>query len=178
MPFIKDPLSLLIETAETDIRQNTAGALRESTVRSNYASIESISESITYDPRIVPVINVNGEYFTEMNFLYPFMKSNNIKSISEALETIAEANNIDEIGILIESNGSVQEMISDAIKNGNKKMLDKIDDATNRVKNLTRGKKGKKGIKVKRKADKKPCPECGKINCECGKATKECGKNC
>lgn len=74
MPFVKDSLSLLIEASEADLRRNTRRAISESVVRSGYDRIEEAAEPVYYGPEIVPVVNIQGEYFTEMNFLHPYMK--------------------------------------------------------------------------------------------------------
>lgn len=169
MPFVKDSLSLLIEASAGDILSDTKTSFSEGAVRSGYESIEEASETVVYVPEMIPVVQIESEYYTEMNFLYPYMKTNHIKSISEALNNVAAANNLPEcsVGLLIESDCSVDATITKAIESGNQKKkdstLNKIKDAVNISDKLK-----KKGIKVKKK---KPvvCPECGKTVCECGK---------
>ena len=116
----------------------------------------------------VPVVNIQGEYFTEMNFLHPYMKSAKIKSIAEALNNVAEANGlpVGAVGLLIESGSNVSECINKAIESANpkkeKNVLDKIGksiDISDKLKS--------KGINVKKKKKGK-CPKCGKLKCECG----------
>lgn len=168
MPFVKDSLSLLIEASEVDLRRNTRRAISESVVRSGYDRIEEVAEPVYYGPEIVPVVNIQGEYFTEMNFLHPYMKSAKIKSIAEALNNVAEANGlpVGAVGLLIESGSNVSECIDKAIESANpkkeKNVLDKIGksiDISDKLKS--------KGINVKKKKKGK-CPKCGKLKCECG----------
>lgn len=169
MPFVKDSLSLLIEASASDLNYSTSRVMKESTVRSNYASIEEAAETVVYAPEIVPVVQVGNEFFTEMNFLHPFMKTNRIDSIAEALNIVAKANGLEEgaVGLLIESDKSVDECIGKALESGGAKKKDGVLDKIGKAVDLS-GKLKKKGIKVKRK---KPnvCPECGKVNCECKK---------
>ena len=168
MPFVKDPLSLLIEASDIDIKRNTKSAVRESAVRSSYDHIEEAAAPVYYGPQIVPVVEINGEYFTEMNFLHPYMKSAKIKSIAEALNNVALANGLSEggVGLLIESGDNVTECINKAIESANpkkeKSVLDKIDKAVG-ISDKLKG----KGINVKKKKKGK-CPKCGKLKCECG----------
>lgn len=169
MPFVKDSLSLLIETAGSDLTTNTKAAMNESVIRSSYNHIAEASEPVLYGPEVVPVVKAGGEYFTEMNFLQPFMKSSRIKSISEALNAVAEANGLEPgaVGILIESDEGVTECIEKAIESANPKKkkaaLDKMGKATDIVDKLKA-----KGVNVKKKIGIK-CKECGKVNCECKK---------
>lgn len=172
MPFVKDSLSLLIEASASDLNYSTTKVMKESTVRSGYASIEEVSESVVYGPEIVPVVQIGNEFFTEMNFLHPFMKTNRINSIAEALNMVARANGLREgaIGLLIESEKGVDECIGKALESGGNKKKDGVLDKIGKAVDLS-GKLKKKGIKVKKKkAD--VCPECGKVNCECSKKFK------
>ena len=50
MPFVKDPLSLLIEASDIDIKRNTKSAVRESAVRSSYDHIEEAAAPVYYGP--------------------------------------------------------------------------------------------------------------------------------
>lgn len=168
MPFVKDSLSLLIECAESDLKTNTKSIIRESSIRSGYESIPKASQFIRYDANIVPVISLDGEYYTEMNFLYPFMQSNGIKSISEALDLVAEANELPKnaVGLLIESCDSVNGCIDEAIKKGGKNkdsVFTKIGKALDLKDKLKA--KGKK-IKTKKECNE-TCSNCGKPVSEC-----------
>ena len=155
MPFIKDSFSILAECAAFDL-PDTKRIVRESHVRSAYDSIEEASEECYASPEIIPVIQIENEYFTEANFLAPFMRDSGIKSISEALDAVAEANNLGPktVGLLIESECAVSNMIEKACEKENSKIkdavLDKVDKATNLAKTLKN-----KGYPVKRKKNSK-----------------------
>lgn len=152
MPFVKDPLSLLIEASDIDLKRNTKVAVRESTVRSSYENIEEAAEPVYYGPDVVPVIKIGNEFFTEMNFLHPYMKSEGITSIAEALNNVSETNGLGKgsVGLLIESDGCVSDCINKAIESCNPKkensILNKVDKAVGVAKALK-----DKGINVKKK---------------------------
>lgn len=151
MPYIKDSFSILAECAAIDLA-GTDQHVRESDIISTYSNIQEISESYYASPEMVPVIKIDNEYFTETSFLAPFMRDNNVKSISEALDYVAEANNLPpkSVGLLIESKKTVTDMIGDACKKNNSKARDnainKLNKATDLVKNLK-----DKGYPCKRK---------------------------
>ncbi len=50
MPFVKNAMDLLIESAEIDLKTNTKSVVKESTVRSGYSSISEASKTISYGP--------------------------------------------------------------------------------------------------------------------------------
>ena len=166
MPFVKDPLSLLIETSKTDL-PNTKMIVKESTAMSGYNGIAEVSESVVYDPSMVTVVKIGNEFFTEMNFLYPYMKSNGITSVVEALNNVAEANNLNsgDVGLLFESEDKIECDLKEA-KTPKKKdnVIDKVGKAVN-----LKDKLKDKGINVKKKKSdkKKVCPKCKKDPCEC-----------
>lgn len=168
MPFVKDAMTLLIESADVDLKTDTKYVVKESKVRSGYSSISEASESIIYGPEVVPVVSLDGGYYTEMNFLYPFMSTNGIKSIAEALNYVAEANGLskDSVGLLIESEGDVNECINKAIESGSQKKKDNIISKIGKAIDLSDKLKGK-GIKVKKKKTEKKCPKCGKSESAC-----------
>ena len=154
--FIKDPYSLLVEAAENDLSVNTSMALTESQVNSIMESFDEVSEDVVYTAEMVSVIKVGDDYLTEMNALYPYMKSNGITSVAEALNNVAAVNGLQEkaVGLLIESDERTSEMLAEACKKGSKakeKALDKIKKATKIPAKLK-----KEGFPVKKKkADKK-----------------------
>ena len=154
--FIKDPYSLLVEAAENDLSVNTSMALTESQVNSIMESFDEVSEDVVYTAEMVSVIKVGDDYLTEMNALYPYMKSNGITSVAEALNNVAAVNGLQEkaVGLLIESDERTSEMLDEACKKGSKakeKALDKIKKATKIPAKLK-----KEGFPVKKKkADKK-----------------------
>ena len=152
--FIKDPYSLLAEAAELDLSINTAAALTESQVNTIMESFDEVDEDVVYTAEMVSVIKVGDDYLTEMNTLYPYMKSNNITSVAEALNNVAAVNGLQEkaVGLLIESDDRTAEMIQEACKKGGKakeKALDKIKKATKIPAKLK-----KEGFPVKKKKGK------------------------
>jgi hypothetical protein len=170
MPFVKDSLSLLIEASDIDTKRSSKSILRESAVRSSYKKIKKAANVVKYGPEIVPVIKMSdGKYYTEMNFLHPYMKSAGISSIVEALNNVALANDLDtnSVGLLIESDECVGDCISKAVECADPKrensVLNKIDKAVSLSDKLE-----SKGIAVRTKQEE-ICPECGKVKCECKK---------
>ena len=196
----KDSLTLLAEAADFDIANSAETAINESSILSTYEDIDEINEEVSYPAEMVPVVGIDGEAFTEMQYLAPFMTNNDITSVEEALDILAEVNNLPAkgVGLLVESQECVTDKINEALgksKKAHKNILDKIA----RGEKLT-GKLKKDGYKVKKKKSskhksakskrkyitkegKQVCPECGKYPCECGnveenskKVCKECGK--
>ena len=160
MPYIKDSFSILAECAAIDL-PDTRRVVRESEVRSDYENIEEAECIYEATAVMVPVVQIGEEYYTEAQFMAPFMRDAEIKSIAEALDAIAEANGLQKksVGLLIESKCCVTEMIEKACQKESAKgkenklkdaVMDKIDKASNLAKNLK-----SKGYPVKRKADKK-----------------------
>lgn len=155
MPYIKDSLSILAECANIDL-PNTRRIVNESQIRYEYSNIEEASEVYKASPEMVPVVNIEGEYYTEAQFMAPFMRDYNVKSMAEALNIIAEANGLPEksVGLLIESECAINEMIDKVAKKeketGNSKaknaVMQKVDKAANLAKSLK-----DKGFPVKRK---------------------------
>ena len=170
MPFVKNALDILVEAASTDLQSNQHQIIKESSIMSGYKSIPEASHPIINGPEVVPIVDVDGGYYTEMNFLYPYMKSAKISSIAEALNNVAAANNLSEcsVGLLIESGDNVTECINKAIESADpkkeKSVLGKVSKAINISDKLK-----SKGIDVKKKKPAK-CPKCGKTKCKC-----ECG---
>lgn len=155
MPYIKDSFSILAECAAIDL-PDTRRVVRESEVRSNYDTIEEASTIYEATAEMVPVIKIDNEYYTEAQFMAPFMRDAGIRSMTEALDYIAEANNLPEksVGLLIESKGSVTKTIKKACEKGSNKVKDSVTDKINKAAELAKNLKSK-GYPVKRKADKK-----------------------
>ena len=152
MPYIKDSFSILAECAAIDL-PDTQRVVRESEVRSGYENIEEASEYYAATVEMVPVIKMGNEYYTEAQFMAPFMRDAGIRSMTEALDCIAEANNLPakSVGLLIESECAVSAMIEKACGKGTKakdNIMDKIGKATDLVNNLK-----SKGYPVKRKVN-------------------------
>ena len=164
--FIRDTYSLLAEAAAMDLETNTSSALTESQIDSIMESIEEVSEDIVYTAEMVSVIKVGDDYLTEMNALYPYMTSNGITSVAEALNNVAKVNGLQEkaVGLLIESDKQVKDMINKAAEKGSKakeKALDKVKKATKLPEKLK-----KQGFPVKKK-------KCKNNNEGCVKDVKE-----
>ena len=173
--FIKDPYSLLAEAAELDLSINTAAALTESQVNTIMESFDEVDEDVVYTAEMLSVIKVGDDYLTEMNTLYPYMKSNNITSVAEALNNVAAVNGLQEkaVGLLIESDDRTAEMIQEACKKGGKakeKALDKIKKATKIPAKLK-----KEGFPVKKKKGKESAKDeaCAKEGCKSEGCKKE-----
>ena len=173
--FIKDPYSLLAEAASMDLSVNTSVALTESQVNTIMESFDEVSEDVVYTAEMVSVVQVGGDYLVEMNALYPYMKSNNITSVAEALNNVAAVNGLQEkaVGLLIESDDRTAEMIQEACKKGGKakeKALDKIKKATKIPAKLK-----KEGFPVKKKKGKESAKDeaCAKEGCKSEGCKKE-----
>lgn len=155
MPYIKDSLSILAECATIDLA-NTRRAVNESQIRTEYSKIEEASEVYKASPEMVPIVNIEDEYYTEAQFIAPFMRDYNVKSIAEALDILAAANNLPEksVGLLIESECAINEMINKAAKKeketGNSKAKDAVMQKIDKAENLAKSLKDK-GFPVKRK---------------------------
>ena len=173
--FIKDPYSLLAEAASMDLSINTSVALTESQVNTIMESFDEVNEDVIYTAEMVSVVQVGGDYLVEMNALYPYMKSNNITSVAEALNNVAAVNGLQEkaVGLLIESDDRTAEMIQEACKKGGKakeKALDKIKKATKIPAKLK-----KEGFPVKKKKGKESAKDeaCAKEGCKSEGCKKE-----
>lgn len=154
MPFIKDPYALFVEAASSDLEANTEGAIMESTIRKRLNSIEEVAEDLVITAEMVTVIHTGNDFLVEMNNLAPYMKTNEIKSVAEALDNIAWVNNLPpkSVGLLTESDGYIQAMLEKAGKSkaSKNKILEKISKATDISEKLK-----KDGYKVKKKKTKK-----------------------
>ena len=134
MPYIKDSFSILAECAAIDL-PDTKRVVRESEVRVGYESIAEASSDYRFTAEMVPVVELNGKYYTEAQCLAPFMRDAGIKSMMEALDAVAESNQLEPkaIGLLIESSCKVNEMIERACQKESGKakdaVIEKIDKA-------------------------------------------------
>ena len=155
MPYIKDSFSILAECAAIDL-PDTKRVVRESEVRSGYNTIEEASGNYAVTASMVPVVQIGEEYYTEAQLLAPFMRDAEIKSMGDALDAVAEANNLPAkaVGLLIESEDAVSSMIEKACKKESSKIKDAVMDKVNKATDLANDLK-EKGFNVKRKANKK-----------------------
>ena len=155
MPYIKDTFSILAECAAVDL-PDTRRFIRESELKTEYENIEEASENYMVAVEMIPVVKIENQFFTEAQFIAPFMRDAEIRSIAEALDYIAEANNLPakSVGLLIESECNVTAMIEKACQKKSGKtrdaVMDKVSKATDLAKNLK-----SKGYPVKRKPNKK-----------------------
>lgn len=141
MAFIDEPYKLLAEAAEADLNANTEGALTESAIRSTLQSIEETSEPVVVTAEMVSVVRVGEDLLVEMNCLHPYMKCNGIKSIAEALDNVAIANQLEPkaVGLLIESDQYYEALLEKCCKKGKSaknSILNKIEKATKVSKKL------------------------------------------
>ncbi len=158
MPYIKDSFSILAECAAIDL-PDTQRVVRESEVREGYNDIEEAAGEYRITAEMVPVVQIENEFYTEAQLLAPFMRDAGIRSIAEALDAIAEANKLEpkSVGLLIESECSVTGAIKKACDKGNKAkdtIMDKIGKATDLAKDLK-----SKGFSVKRKVNETVYPD-------------------
>lgn len=57
-----------------------------------FDNVEDIKESFSITAEMIPVFNVNGEYFVEFSELYRLMKSNDLITIKEAVDAVVYEN--------------------------------------------------------------------------------------
>ena len=155
MPYIKDTFSILAECAAIDL-PDTRRVVRESEVRSGYTDIEEAEGIYEATAEMVPVVKIGEEYYTEAQFMAPFMRDAGIRSMAEALDAIAEANNLPEksVGLLIESECAITGMIEKACQKESAKAKDTVMDKIGKASDLAKDLKSK-GFPVKRKPSKK-----------------------
>lgn len=89
-------------------------------------------ETVAYNARMVPVFQLESAYFVEMDTLAKYMNSFEITDVAEAMENIAEANEIDvdDMALVIESEEYMNSIIESAItqsKNGDKSLLESCE---------------------------------------------------
>lgn len=89
-------------------------------------------EAVAYNSKMVPVFQTEDEYLVEMDNVFKYMKSFEITDIAEAMENIADANEIDvnEMALVIESEeymGSVIESAIEQSKAGDKTLLENCE---------------------------------------------------
>jgi hypothetical protein len=116
MAFIKNPIRILAECAESESANNTEYAVKEANILERYKKFAESAEDVKITANMVPAVKVGDKYYTEMNLLLPFMRDNGIKSISKALDEMAEANGLEKygVGLLMESAGEIEDLIKKA----------------------------------------------------------------
>lgn len=187
---IKSNLQLLSEAAALDMKINTSNDANLDTVREAYNAIPTIKEPAVTEATDVIVNDTASGYYVEMVNLAPFMMDSGIKSVSRALDMVAEANNLPakSVGLVVESQTSVDTTLraakSRSDRTGNNKFVENAISKVNKN-NVLIHKLLSEGYKVAKKSDdSKVCPKCGKVlsKCTCkegcakeGCTKKECG---
>lgn len=87
---------------------------------------------VAYRREMVPVFQNESKYYIEMDNVMKYMESANIKDVSEAMENIAEANDIstDSLSLVIESKEYMESVMESAIemsKTGDKSLLENCE---------------------------------------------------
>ncbi len=176
---IKSNLTILAEAAASDIKANSSASLKLDTVKEAYGAIPTINEPAVTEAADVIVNDTRDGYYVEMVNLAPFMMDSGIKSISKALDIVAEANGLEPktIGLVVDSQANIEATLEAAQKRaketGNYKLVENAISKVNKnnvlIKRLL-----SEGYKVAKKSeDSKVCPKCGKAKCKC-----ECGGSC
>lgn len=177
---IKTNMALLAEAAAIDANLNIVNEANVDAVRESYNSIpECVGITVTEAADVV-VTPVAGDYFVEMTNLAPFLLDSGIRSVSKALDMVAEANGLEpkSVGLIIDSQDTVSRMLYESTAKARKTGNDKIrENAISKVsKNIAIAKRlMSEGYKVaKKRSDAKVCDKCGKAKgkCECD------GANC
>lgn len=166
MPYIKDTFSILAECAAIDL-PDTKRVVRESEVRFGYESIAEATSDYKFTAEMVPVVELDGKYYTEAQCLAPFMRDAGIRSMMEALDAVAAANNLcaKSVGLLVESCCKVNEMIEKACQKESGKakdaVMEKVGKATELAKTLESA-----GYPVRRKMNEASAEEKEKMRAE------------
>ena len=177
---IKTNMALLAEAAAIDANLNIVNEANVDAVRESYNSIpECVGITVTEAADVV-VTPVAGDYFVEMTNLAPFLLDSGIRSVSKALDMVAEANGLEpkSVGLIIDSQDTVSRMLYESTAKAKRTGNDKIrENAISKVsKNIAIAKRlMSEGYKVaKKRSDAKVCDKCGKAKgkCECD------GANC
>lgn len=96
--------SLLEECAATDMGECTENELSKNNILDTYRDITvEVPEDVVYSAETIPVIKIEDDYVVESHFLVPFMRTNGITSIKEALDQLTDANELDtKVGLLVD----------------------------------------------------------------------------
>lgn len=181
---ISSNLQLLSEAAKTDMEINTSSSAKYDKVVEAYKAIPEIDGiSVTEASDVIVTATKYDEYYVEMVNLAPFMLDSGIKSISKALDLVAEANGLPakSVGLVVESQSVVDAQLKNAMNrsrsSGNYTIIENAIKKVNNN-NATIHKLLEKGYDVVKKSEKsKVCPDCGKAKCVCEKKCSEgeCG---
>lgn len=180
---IKTNMALLAEAAAIDANLNIVNEANVDAVRESYNNIpECVGITVTEAADVV-ITPVAGDYFVEMTNLAPFLLDSGIRSVSKALDMVAEANGLEpkSVGLIIDSQDTVSRMLYESTAKARKTGNDKIrENAISKVnKNIAIAKRlMSEGYKVaKKRSDAKVCDKCGKAKgkCECDGANSSTG---
>ena len=96
--------SLLEECMATDMGECTENELSKHNILDIYKDITvEVPEDVVYSAEAIPVLKIEDDFVIESHFLAPFMISNGITSIKEALDALTDANELDtKVGLLVD----------------------------------------------------------------------------
>ena len=96
--------SLLEECMATDMGECTENELSKHNILDTYKDITvEVPEDVVYSAEAIPVLKIDDNFVVESHFLAPFMISNSITSIKEALDALTDANELDtKVGLLVD----------------------------------------------------------------------------
>ena len=95
--LLGSPLELMAEAAkaETFETDNVVTNAISSELKAAFAGIESCPIDINYTQEMVNVVEDDEEYYVEMSDVSKYMVSQQVRTVKEALNNIAECNSID-----------------------------------------------------------------------------------
>lgn len=105
--LLSNPLEIMAEAAKAESFE-TNNVLTDSIaseLKSAFSGIEHCPIEINYTQEMVNVIEDNEEYYVEMSDVSKYMVSQQVKTVKEALNNIAECNSIEvsKITVVVES---------------------------------------------------------------------------
>ena len=178
----KSNISLLAEAAAHEAANNVQQNYDIDTIIEAYNTIPESDEAVVTEASDVLVTRtLNNDYYVELANLAPFMKDSGITDIKDAMQLVAEANDIylSDLTLCIESQDEVNSFLEAAKKKSKetgdskyvKSAMKKVDKNNKAAASLM-----KHGVKVaKKRSSSKVCPKCGKVaskcKCECGSST-------
>ena len=135
-----------------------------------YSNIQALPEQIRTTASMVPVIECQGHYVTETNYIVPFMRENGIDTVEEALDRIAEANYMPKksVGLVIASQDGINSLSEATITETTEAKLESFLRMADRL--LEGGYPVFKKLSEGAHGEDCTCAEC--------KAKRECGDNC
>lgn len=168
MPSVKSELGYLAEMAAYDLYHDEESVLTEGQIRHTLNQFSTCD--VTFTPIMTPVVKLDeaDAYVTDVRYLVPFMESYGIKSVAEALDMVAEANDLPPKSVgIIETAGEKE--IEEAKRTKNPKTKNALLDKLAKSVDLSKKLKDKGYPVAKKKGSSKK--ECGD---NCSSAKKEC----